>query len=159
MCLALSTTSLHAQNRAPENPYYSRTDTTKLNVPNKEWKTILPKELYQVAREGATETAFTGKYYEFDEKGTYYCAVCGNALFNATAKFATTCGWPSFFEPVRPHAVTYHTDSSYNMQRTEVRCGRCDAHLGHVFEDGPEPTGKRYCMNSVSLDFEPFAGF
>ncbi|RYD96791.1 MAG: peptide-methionine (R)-S-oxide reductase [Sphingobacteriales bacterium] len=154
--LALLTTMLYAQKQTPENPYYSRTDTAKLQVSDQVWKTILPTELYLVAREGATETAFTGKYYEFDEKGTYYCAVCGNALFNATAKFATTCGWPSFFAPVRTHAVTYHTDNSYNMERTEVKCGRCEAHLGHIFDDGPGLGGKRYCMNSVSLDFEPF---
>ncbi|MDQ0780663.1 peptide-methionine (R)-S-oxide reductase MsrB [Chryseobacterium sp. W4I1] len=138
-----------------KNPYYSRTVTTPLKVSNAEWKKILSPELYQVAREGATETAFTGKYDEFDEKGTYFCAVCGNPLFFSTSKFATTCGWPSFYQPLRKNSVKYRKDSSYNMERTEVLCGRCDSHLGHRFDDGPKPTGKRFCMNSVCLDFEP----
>lgn len=144
-----------AQTPSKQNPYYSRTDTTTLNVPDKVWKKVLPHELYLVAREGATETAFTGKFYEFDEPGVYYCAACGNALFEATAKFATSCGWPSFFKPLRASAISYHDDTSYGMLRTEVKCGRCAAHLGHVFDDGPPPSGKRYCMNSVVLDFEP----
>lgn len=139
------------------NPYYSRTATNILNVSNANWKKVLKPELYQVAREAATETAFTGKYYEFDEKGTYYCAVCGNALFLSTSKFATTCGWPSFYQPVRKNSVKYKKDTSYNMERTEVLCGRCNSHLGHIFDDGPKPNGKRFCMNSVCLDFEAFS--
>ncbi len=139
------------------NPYYSTTDTRHLNVTNAEWKKILPNELYAVAREQATETAFTGKYWNQDTKGTYYCAVCGNILFKSTAKFASTCGWPSFFEPIRKNSVLYKTDNSYGMERIEVMCARCDSHLGHIFDDGPPPTHKRFCMNSVSLDFEPNA--
>lgn len=137
------------------NPYYSNTDTRQLNVSNAEWKKILPHELYAVAREQATETAFTGKYWKTDVKGTYYCAVCGNALFKSTAKFASTCGWPSFYEPLRKNSVIYREDNSYDMHRTEVICGRCGSHLGHIFDDGPPPTHKRFCMNSVSLDFKP----
>lgn len=137
------------------NPYYSRTAENILKVDNSEWKKILQPELYQVAREGATETAFTGKYDELDEKGTYYCAVCGNPLFLSTSKFATTCGWPSFYQPIRKNSVKYKKDTSYQMVRTEVLCGRCNSHLGHIFDDGPKPTGKRFCMNSICLDFKP----
>ena len=136
------------------NPYYSRTDKTKLNVSNEEWKKILPEDLYAVAREAATERPFTGKYNTTDELGEYYCAVCGNHLFRSSSKFASTCGWPSFFEAEKG-AVIYKRDSSHGMERIEVLCGRCDSHLGHVFNDGPEPTGVRFCMNSVSLDFVP----
>jgi peptide-methionine (R)-S-oxide reductase len=137
-----------------DNPYYSRTDTSKLEVSNEEWKKILPSDLYAVAREAATERAFTGEYYKQDVKGTYYCAVCGNKLFRSDAKFASSCGWPSFFEADRKGSVLYKPDYSHGMNRTEVLCGRCDSHLGHLFDDGPPPTFKRFCMNSISLDFE-----
>ncbi len=157
LTLSLASVCYFAQsgNFKIKNPHYSRTDTRILKVSNSEWKKILKPSLYKVAREADTEMAFTGKYYEFDEKGTYYCAVCGSALFLSTSKFATTCGWPSFYEPVRRNSVKYKKDTSYNMVRTEVLCVRCDSHLGHIFDDGPKPTGKRFCMNSVCLDFVP----
>jgi peptide-methionine (R)-S-oxide reductase len=137
------------------NPYYSRTDTKKLNVSNEEWKKILPKDVYGIAREAETEWAFTGKYWKTDTKGTYYCAVCGNPLFKSDAKFASSCGWPSFYETLGPNSVTYKDDKTHGMIRTEVNCGRCDSHLGHIFDDGPPPTHKRFCMNSAVLEFEP----
>jgi peptide-methionine (R)-S-oxide reductase len=137
------------------NPYYSTTDIKKLNVSNAEWKKILSPKLYATAREADTEPAFTGRFWNATAKGTYYCAVCGNKLFRSDAKFASDCGWPSFFEAVRKDAVIYKADHSYGMERTEVLCARCGSHLGHIFDDGPPPTGKRFCMNSVSLDFDP----
>lgn len=141
--------------KATMNPYYSRTDTTVLHVQDSIWIRLLPADVYAVARTGATEEAFKGKYWDYDGIGTYYCAVCGNALFRSDSKFSSTCGWPSFFAPVRQNSALYRPDRSFGMTRTEVLCGRCGSHLGHLFDDGPPPTGKRYCMNSIVLDFEP----
>ena len=139
----------NSESHQTKNPYYSRIDTTILQVADAEWKKILPAEVYHIAREKGTERAFTGKYWDYTGTGTYYCTVCGNALFKSDGKFASECGWPSFYEPIRSTAVTYHDDYSYNMFRIEVNCGRCGSHLGHIFDDGPPPTYKRFCMNSI----------
>lgn len=156
MLLILATSGLiMAQNKKIANPYYSRTDTSKLTVSNEAWKKILPETVYEVARNKDTEYAFSGKLWNYFGVGTYYCAVCGNALFRSDGKFASECGWPSFFETTRKTSVIYKSDKSYDMNRIEVLCGRCESHLGHLFDDGPPPSHNRYCMNSVVLDFVP----
>lgn len=137
-----------------DNPVYSNTDTGKIDLSNAEWRKILPQDLYQIAREKGTERAFTGKYWNSFDTGTYYCGACGNPLFKSDGKFNSSCGWPSFFEPITKGSIIYAADNSYGMQRTEVMCGRCKSHLGHVFEDGPPPTGLRYCINGNVLDFQ-----
>ncbi|MES2811864.1 MAG: peptide-methionine (R)-S-oxide reductase MsrB [Bacteroidota bacterium] len=144
-------------NTEKQHKYYSHTDKTKLNLSDAEWEKILPEDLYLISRKANTEASFTGKYWNYTGKGTYYCAACGNTLFRSDAKFASQCGWPSFFEQVDKKSIIFKDDSSYGMNRIEALCGRCGGHLGHLFDDGPEPTGKRYCMNSIVLDFEPDA--
>ena len=136
------------------NPVYSRTDSSKVNISEEEWKKILPGEQYYIARQKGTERPWTSKYENFHEVGTYYCAACGNPLFKSDTKFESGCGWPSFYEPISKTSIIYLPDNTYGMSRTEVECGRCKSHLGHVFEDGPPPTGLRYCINGVVLDFE-----
>ncbi len=152
---ASTKTPIMSDSTTTKNPYYSRTDTTKLRLQDSEWKRVLSDEVYYISRNKGTERAFTGKFWDFEGIGTYYCAACGNALFKSDSKFASSCGWPSFFETIRPASVIYKDDFTHGMIRTEVLCGRCEGHLGHIFDDGPPPTGKRFCMNSVVLDFEP----
>lgn len=136
------------------NPYFDIHSKENCEISFEDWKKVLTDEQFRVLRNKGTEKPFTGFYNEFDEKGTYYCSGCGNALFRSDAKFSSGCGWPSFCEIIKETAVIYIKDFSHGMQRIEVLCSRCKGHLGHVFEDGPEPKGLRYCMNSVSLDFE-----
>ncbi|MFA5834123.1 MAG: peptide-methionine (R)-S-oxide reductase MsrB [Bacteroidota bacterium] len=120
-----------------------------------EWKKLLPQETYAVAREAGTERAFCGAFYDHKKEGIYLCVCCDLPLFASNAKFDSGTGWPSFFQPVMKDHVDEKTDLSYGMHRVEINCARCDAHLGHVFEDGPRPTGLRYCLNSESLKFIP----
>lgn len=127
----------------------------KSKLSEDKWKKKLSKEQYQVLREKGTEPAFTGKYWNHHEKGIYKCAGCGAPLFSSGEKFDSGTGWPSFNEPYDKDNVKEEVDTSYGMRRTEVLCSKCGGHLGHVFDDGPNPTGCRYCINSISLNFEP----
>lgn len=125
-----------------------------INKTEAEWKKILTPEQYQVLREKETERPFTGKYYKLNEKGIYTCAACGTELFSAEDKFDAGCGWPSFSSALANGRIVETVDKSLGMVRTEITCAKCGGHLGHVFNDGPKPTGLRYCVNSVSLDFK-----
>jgi peptide-methionine (R)-S-oxide reductase len=136
------------------NPVYSNTDSSKVNISNEEWQKILPKDVYYIARQKGTERPWTSPYETLKDKGTYYCAACGNALFVSDTKFESGCGWPSFYQPISKSSIIYAPDNTLGMSRTEVMCGRCKSHLGHVFDVGPPPTGLRYCINGVVLDFK-----
>lgn len=151
------TTNHSKMDSTNKNPYFKKGASEKLALSNEEWKKVLSPEVYYIAREKGTERAFTSPFETHKEVGTYYCKACGNALFKSDTKFESGCGWPSFYDPISKGSILYLPDNSYGMKRTEVQCGRCKAHLGHVFEDGPPPTGLRYCINGVILDFEKAA--
>ena len=148
------TNQKNMNNNQKNNPVYSKTDSSKVVMKDEEWKKILPSDVYYIARQKGTERPFTSPFETLKDIGTYYCAACGNPLFKSDTKFESGCGWPSFYEPITKGSIIYLPDNSAGMERTEVECGRCKAHLGHVFEDGPPPTGLRYCINGVVLDFE-----
>jgi peptide-methionine (R)-S-oxide reductase len=128
---------------------------TRIVKSDAEWRRALTPEQYRILREKGTERAFTGEYYHNQAAGTYLCAACGQALFSSESKYESGSGWPSYWQPVVPDAVEARRDVSHFMIRTEVTCSRCGGHLGHVFDDGPRPTGLRYCINSAALQFEP----
>ena len=130
-------------------------DTERTELTEDEWRERLGPERYRVLRGAGTEPAFSGAYWSAKDEGTYRCAACHAPLFSSAVKYDSGTGWPSFWEPLDPSAVELVEDRSYGMARTEVRCARCGSHLGHVFPDGPRPTGERYCMNSLALDLDP----
>ena len=154
LLVSLSGCAQNAETKIQGNTSNDGKMTYEIEKTDEEWKKTLSADQYYVLRQQGTEPAFTGKYHNHKAKGTYICAACGNELFSSETKFRSGTGWPSFYQPVSERNVGTEVDRSYGMVRTEVHCGRCGGHLGHIFEDGPRPTGLRYCINSVSLDFK-----
>ncbi len=158
VCIALlmaQCTDTSAQKKP--NPYYNRTAATPVKLTDAQWKSILPSDLFYIAREEGTDPAFRSRYQDNHAKGMYYCAVCGNPLFSSEAKFESGTGWPSFYQPLNGKKSVMNKKDADGF-RDEVECARCGSHLGHVFDDGPKPTGLRYCMNGTVLDFAAAAG-
>ena len=156
-CLQTNSKTKESTSMSSHEPWFidEKGDTIRtISKPESEWKASLDPMAYNVLREQGTERAFTGKYHDNHKHGMYYCAACGLPLFSSDTKFESGTGWPSFYAPIDKTHVTEITDNTYGMSRTEVTCHRCGGHLGHVFDDGPRPTGLRYCMNSVSLSFQ-----
>ncbi|MDI9338616.1 MAG: peptide-methionine (R)-S-oxide reductase MsrB [Alphaproteobacteria bacterium] len=150
-CQAQKNNKLMENDQSKNSPI---SDSNLLKISNNEWRKKLPADVYYIAREKGTERPYSSPLEDFYDTGTYECAVCGNPLFKSNAKFNSGCGWPSFFEPISKSSLIYKPDNKYGMHRTEVECGRCNSHLGHVFDDGPPPTGLRYCINGVVLKFD-----
>jgi len=152
---AFARTGAKATAKAPADGKKGATVIEKVEKTDAEWRAQLTPEQYRILRKAGTERAFTGKTWNNHEKGVYTCAGCGLPLFSSATKFESGTGWPSFWEPIDPAHVIEHSDWSFGMRRTEVVCARCGGHLGHVFDDGPKPTGLRYCMNSGAMEFVP----